>query len=200
MIDLKKAYEAIDLLESLGLPVSPEQYYAVRKSEREYLCEEVIPLIQNELGPFVEDLRNRFQLNVTYSKENGLSISLADSQPMQERVVGSIEPSRRQKKFNIRVIFPDNRLSYHEHVWETLFDVVEYAGADRVRSLNIKIMGDNLVSDKLNPNERYRAGQKEVAPGLYVCTYSSTDVKFEQIKTINRELKLGLKLEKVLLV
>ena len=59
-------------------------------------------------------------------------------------------------------------------------------------------MGDNLVSTELNPNERYRVGQKEVETGLYVCTYSSTDTKYEQIKTINRELNLGLKIEKVL--
>lgn len=200
MIDLKKAYEAIDLLESLGLPISSEQYNAVKKAEREYLSEEVIPLIKNELGPLVGDLRNKFQLNVTYSKETGLDIKLVESQPIQERSLRSSEqPTRRQKKYNIRVLFPDNRLSYHEHVWETLVDVVQYAGAERVRSLNISIMGDNLVSPNLNPNERYRAGQKEVEPGLYVCTYSSTDTKVEQIKTINRELKLGLKLEKVLL-
>ena len=84
-------------------------------------------------------------------------------------------------------------------VWETLVDVVKYAGAERVRALNIYLMGDNLVSPDLNPNERYRVGQKEVGNGLYVCTYSSTDTKYEEIRRINKELNLGLRIEKVML-
>ena len=60
-------------------------------------------------------------------------------------------------------------------------------------------MGDNLVSPDLNPNERYRVGQKEVGNGLYVCTYSSTDTKYEEIRRINKELDLGLRIEKVML-
>ena len=90
-------------------------------------------------------------------------------------------------------------MSCSKMVWETLVDVIRFAGAQKVRDLGIYIMGDNLISSELNANERYRVGQKEVEPGLYVCTYSSTDTKFEQIKRINRELGLGLKLEKVLL-
>ena len=69
----------------------------------------------------------------------------------------------------------------------------------QVMKLGIIIMGDNLVSAELNSNERYRVGQKEVEPGLYVCTYSSTDTKYEQIRKINRDLGLGLKIEKVML-
>ena len=84
-------------------------------------------------------------------------------------------------------------------VWETLVDVVRYAGAQRVMNLGIIIMGDNLVSSELNSNARYRVGQKEVEPGLYVCTYSSTDTKYDQIRKINRELELDLKIEKVML-
>ena len=60
-------------------------------------------------------------------------------------------------------------------------------------------MADNLVSPELNANERYRIGQKEVAPGLYACTYSSTDTKYEQIRKINRDLGLNLRIEKVML-
>ena len=58
-------------------------------------------------------------------------------------------------------------------------------------------MGDNLVSTKLNDNPLYRSSQKEIGDGLYVCTYSSTDVKYNQIRRINRELQLGLIVEKI---
>ena len=60
-------------------------------------------------------------------------------------------------------------------------------------------MADNLVSPELNANERYRIGQKEVAPGLYACTYFSTDTKYEQIRKINRDLGLNQRIEKVML-
>ncbi len=65
--------------------------------------------------------------------------------------------------------------------------------------LGIYIMGGNLVSSELHSNERYRVGQKEVEPGLYVCTYSSTDTKYDQIQKINKELDLGLIIEKKML-
>ena len=84
-------------------------------------------------------------------------------------------------------------------VWETLMDVIRYAEPENVQRLGIIVMGGNIVSNELLENERYRVGQKEVKPGLYVNTYSSTDTKYEQIKKINRSLDLGLIVEKVML-
>ena len=101
-------------------------------------------------------------------------------------------------KYKIRVTFPDNTVSCKVPVLETLLDVVKYAVPERVQALNMMIMGDNLVSSILNTDERYRAAQKEVKPGLYVCTYSSTDTKYDQIRHINKALSLGLKIEKIL--
>lgn len=200
MDKLQKAYEAVEMLRELGLPISSDQTIAIAQMEKQYLREEVIPLITQEMEPLVEKMRNKFSMEVTYTKENGLDIQLVEKKPVQETFFPSNTKSpTRQKKYIIKVIFPDNHMSCSKMVWETLVDVVRYAGAQKVRDLGIYIMGDNLVSSVLNSNERYRVGQKEVEPGLYVCTYSSTDVKFEQIRKINRELGLGLKLEKVIL-
>ena len=199
MEKLQKAYEAIEILKSLGLPVSSEQMKGIAKMEREYLSEEVIPLLEGELLPLVEKMRSRFQLDVTYSAEAGLDVSLIDRIPKQETLFqGDIEP-RRQRKYIIRVTFPDKHVSCNKMVWETLMDVVRYAGPENVQNLEIIVMGENFVSNKLLENERYRVGQKEVKPGLYVNTYSSTDTKYEQIKKINRSLNLGLIVEKVML-
>jgi len=200
MDKLKKAYEAVEMLKALGLPISSDQTIAIAQMERQYLREEVIPLIAQEMEPLVEQLRNKFNMEVTYNKEDGLDIQLIDKKPIQENLFPSeAKSSKRQRKYIIKVIFPDNHMSCSKMVWETLVDVIRFAGAQKVRNLGIYIMGDNLISSELNANERYRVGQKEVEPGLYVCTYSSTDTKYEQIKRINRELGLGLKLEKVLL-
>ena len=47
MDKLDKAYEAVDLLETLGLPVSNEQSNAIAQMEKDYIRDEIIPLIKN---------------------------------------------------------------------------------------------------------------------------------------------------------
>lgn len=200
MENLDKAYKAMAMLKELGLPVSAEQVKAIAVMESQYLRDEVIPQVTKEMEPLVEQLQNKFKLELTYSQEDGLDIQVVEKKPVQESLFNATtNSSKRQRKYIIRVVFPDNRVSCSKMVWETLVEVVRYAGAENVMKLNIIIMGDNLVSTELNPNERYRVGQKEVEPGLYVCTYSSTDTKYEQIRKINRYLGLGLKIEKVML-
>ena len=104
---------------------------------------------------------------------------------------------RSSARYIIHVKYPNGSEFSSNLVWETLVDVVNYAGPERVKQLNIICMGDNLVSSRLNDSPIYRAAQKDIGRGLYVCTYSSTDVKFKQIERINRELQLGLIVKKV---
>ena len=200
---INKAYEALKMLKSIGITPSAEQLKAIRQMEYSYLEEEIIPLMKSELEPLFTKLRGDIKLEFDYSPESGVSLK-----PYVRRVVQV--PSRNsttdinhvgrgKMKYKIRVTFPDNTVSCKVPVLETLLDVVTYAVPERVQALNMMIMGDNLVSSRLNPDERYRAAQKEVKPGLYVCTYSSTDTKYDQIKHINKALGLGLQIEKILL-
>lgn len=112
MDKLTKTYEAVEMLEALGLPVSSEQLNAIAHMERAYLREEIIPLIKQELEPMVERMKNSFQLAVTYSKENGVDIHLTEP-VKQNRSSFPVEEERgfRKKKFIIRVTFPDKRVS-----------------------------------------------------------------------------------------
>lgn len=104
---------------------------------------------------------------------------------------------KRVSRYIIRVKYPDGRVFDSNLVWETLVDVVKYAGPEKVEQLNILCMGDNLVSSRLNENPIYRSAQKEIGRGLYVCTYSSTEIKYKQIVRINLDCRLGLEVEKV---
>lgn len=104
---------------------------------------------------------------------------------------------KRGSRYIIRVKYPDGRVFESNLVWETLVDVIKYAGPEKVKQLNIICMGDNLVSSRLNENPIYRSAQKEIGRGLYVCTYSSTDIKFKQIVRINLDCRLGLEVEKL---
>ena len=200
MEKLQKAYEAVEMLESLNLPISQEQLIAIAKLEREYLREEVVPLLEQKMIPLIMNLRNSFNLEVYYNKAEGISINIID----KVKETNSLFPSEfaktsRKKHYIIRVVFPDNHVVCEKHVWETLMEVIRFAGPKMVKGLGIRIMGLNLVSDVLHENEKYRVAQKEVEPGLYVCTFSSTDTKYEQIRFINRQLNLGLRIEKVML-
>ncbi len=105
--------------------------------------------------------------------------------------------NRSSERYLIRVKYPNGKEFCSKHVWETLVDVVKYAGPERVMKLDIYCMGDSLVSPRLNENPRYRVSQKEIGKGLYVCTYSSTETKLMQIEKINEGLNLGLNVEKV---
>ena len=104
---------------------------------------------------------------------------------------------RNSSRYILHVKYPNGSEFSSNLVWETLVDVVNYAGPERVKQLNIICMGDNLVSSRLNDNPLYRSAQKDIGRGLYVCTYSSTDIKYKQIERINQKLRLGLIVEKV---
>lgn len=200
MDKLDKTYEAVAMLESLGLPVSNEQLNVIAQMEKEYLRDEIIPLIKQELEPLVEKMRNRFNLEVTYSRTEGLDIQLTEPSKQGRSLFPSEETKGyRKKKYIIRVTFPDNRVSCQKIVSNTFADVIKYAGAKNVEKLGIILLGDNMVSSQLHKNEKYRSYQIEIEPGLYLCTYSNTDRKLEILKTINHKLNLNLIIEKVML-
>ena len=78
MNQLKKAYEAIEMLQALDLPVSDEQLRAIAKLEKEYLQDEIIPLLKQELEPYVSKLKGKFQMEVAFDKDEGLNMQLVD--------------------------------------------------------------------------------------------------------------------------
>ena len=187
------------MLENLGLPVSSEQLNAIAQMEKDYLQNEIIPLVKQELEPLIEKMRNAFQLDLTYSKEAGMQIQLKESVKQVKNIFPEEESKGyRKKKFIIRVVFPNNRVSCQKIVANTFFDVIKYAGAENVERLGIIALGQNIITNELHEKEQYRPYQREIEPGLYVNTFLDTDKKYEVLKMINRELNLNLTIEKVL--
>jgi hypothetical protein len=167
--------------------------------EKSYLREEIIPLIKQELEPMVQKMRNQFNMRVIYTKENGLDILLSESNMQSTNPLhGTDDRNYRKKKFIIRVVFPNNRVSCQKIVANTFFDVIKYAGAENVERLGIMALGQNIVTNELHEKEQYRPYQREIEPGVYVNTFIDTDKKYEVLKMINRELNLNLTIEKVL--
>ena len=196
---LEKAYEAVELLKSLGLPVNSEQLDNLTRMEYEYLSKVVIPHLKDELLPLIGKIQTTFKLEVTYSSEAGLNVNLLDRLSKKKTTSKDKIEIKRQKKYIIRVVFPNKQVSCSEKVWETLKDVICYASPEKVQKVGIKIMGRNLVTNGPLEDGRFRGRYKEIKPGWYVFTLSSTDTKYEHIKEINSSLNLGLIVELVML-
>ena len=186
------------LLQEIGMDLSNEQKRNIAKMEQTYLEKVVIPSVLEETEPLVVEMLNKFQLEVSYKRDTGLSIELAERKYVEQKLFQMEDTKeRRKRKYIIKVTFPDGRVSCHRQVWETLMDVVRYAGIEKVRALGFTMFGKNMISKQRYEDERYQVGQKEIEQGWYLCTVSSTDKKYEQILTINRSLQLGLNVEKV---
>ena len=199
MEKLDKAYEGMEMLRNIGLPISKDQIKGIYDLEAQYLTEEVIPQIKEVMEPLANKVMNGFKMVVTVGEQEEVNIELLP--PETENTVNQRETNskKRQKKFIIKVIYPDGHAVCSRMVWETLYDVVKYAGVQRVRKLGLWLRGTNIISDQVEEDDRYRNSQKEVEPGVYLQTCSTTEVKYEQIKEINKQLSLGLKIEKVLI-
>ena len=199
MEKLDKAYEGMEMLRNIGLPISKDQIKGIYDLEAQYLTEEVIPQIKEVMDPLVHKVMNGFKMVVTVGEQEEVNVELLP--PETENTVNQRETNskKRQKKFIIKVIYPDGHAVCSRMVWETLYDVVKYAGVQRVRKLGLWLRGTNIISDQVEEDDRYRNSQKEVEPGVYLQTCSTTEVKYEQIKEINKQLSLGLKIEKVLI-
>ena len=199
MEKLDKAYEGMEMLRNIGLPISKDQIKGIYDLEAQYLTEEVIPQIKEVMDPLVHKVMNGFKMVVTVGEQEEVNVELLP--PETENTVNQRETNskKRQKKFIIKIIYPDGHAVCSRMVWETLYDVVKYAGVQRVRKLGLWLRGTNIISDQVEEDDRYRNSQKEVEPGVYLQTCSTTEVKYEQIKEINKQLSLGLKIEKVLI-
>lgn len=129
------------------------------------------------------------------SDEMGLGLKVSVIYPDEERngntpnvATSDVISSSRAK---IRIEFPDGKTFQPNKVLEALVEVVKFAGAEKVRTLNLMVCGDNLVLKE--PHPLYKNACKAVGDGWLCNTCSDTRKKLEQIHIISRELNLGIK-------
>lgn len=196
MQKLEQAYEAVKLLEELGLPIGQEQLAALNRLETDYLNETVIPKLREDLEALLSPLHNPFQFEVAFTPGGELQVRTLRA---ENNMVGEEEPNapRRQKKHIIRVTFPDGTVSCHRTVMNTLVDTVRYAGCDKVADLRIPMRGTYLLARELSSNDLTASYQREIAPGYFLMVNSNTIDKAEQIRIISAKLGLHLKVEMV---
>ena len=188
---LLKAYEAVEMLKALDLPVSREQLNAIADLERECLMEEVTPRIQKILKPIVKNMNTSFRIDISYTPETGLVINTLDNKRPNRRSTEESESGRRTrtKVGTLKVTYPDGRVIEHNKASQTLVDVVESIGFENVEKLKWTVTSQPFVS-----KERHLHRQQE-RDGWYITTHSSTPFKKKQIEDLSKKFKLKLKVE-----
>ena len=96
-------------------------------------------------------------------------------------------------KTNFYVRFSDGTVVQNPKVADTLAQVIDKIGAEKVASLDILVNGEPLVSK--NGSEKYPASIREVSNGYKVITHSSTNDKIKQLKKISAFLQLNLEIK-----
>ncbi len=122
----------------------------------------------------------------------GLKVSVVDPDDgtvvIPHDIVGGYNTTSSRAK--IKVQFPDGRVIQPNKVLDALVEVVKFAGAENVRSLNIIVCNDNMITK--NPHPRYMKHCKPVGNGWLCNTCSDTPTKLEQIQLISEKLNLGI--------
>ena len=72
---IKKAYESIELLKTLGLPVSPEQKQNLTCLEKEYIQSHIIPDVSEIVQGNLLDGLHSFSLKVSYTPDDGVTVT-----------------------------------------------------------------------------------------------------------------------------
>lgn len=103
-----------------------------------------------------------------------------------------IKRSRAPKKI-LRVTFPNGKIICYKNATSTMIAVLNEIGEDKFPSINLVLCHLPLLSREIYP--KYKKDMKPICEGWYLNTQSSSDGKYLQLKAINDQLDLGLKIE-----
>lgn len=99
----------------------------------------------------------------------------------------------RAKKILLRVTFPNGKVICYNNATSTMIAVLNEIGEDRFSSIKLDLCHLPLLSKEIYP--KYQKDMKPICEGWYLNAQSNSDTKFLQLKAINEQLELGLKIE-----
>ena len=211
MSKLETLYNSIQGLKELGLPLNEETLKAVDNLEEELIKNEVIPRLSGSIEPIITQIKRPIVLVVDYVPGESLSVRLTRKRVILDETETkeySLAPKtkEREKKTDktitsspksawtgLMVSFPNGKVINNRYAYETLIEVVERVGVQKVEALKLKHLGLDFISK--NKDDFYN--QHELPNGYLILTHSSTDKKKRQIEDISQKLNLGLKVEVV---
>lgn len=200
----KALSEAKDIANEYGFEINEKQnnvlniIYAKLKEQRDAVTKEsvepaykeaVFALAKPETISELTELVNLFEAQkYAEVKRKLISMNLFRETRQSNKVKEERGPKAAPKL--LRVTFPDGKIVYHDKGAETIAEVVEIIGPERIAELNLSVSGQPFVS-----KERYDRNQTEISEGWLVTTHSSTESKKHTIEKLSDTFGLGLIVE-----
>ena len=211
MTKLEKLYQSIANFKELGLALNQEMLQKADNLEEELIKNEVIPRLTGSIEPIITQIQRPIVLVVDYVPGEPLSVRLTrkrvitDDTATKEYTLApkAKEPEMKSHKTitsapkapwtGLVVTYPDGKVINNKYAYESLIQVVEKAGVEKVAQLGLKQVGLDFISK--TRDDFYN--QHELPGGYFIVTHSATIKKKQQIEEISKKLGLGLKVEVV---
>ena len=210
MTNLEKLYASIKGLQDLGLPLNEETLKAADELEEQLIKTEILPAMSKDIEPMLSQIQRELVLVVEYKPGTPISVALSRKTNITELLDAKkleLDPEVPHKELGprpkkVRTAGPRTGLCIHlkdgssiqeKDAATTFTSAIIKAGLMPVRNLGLKFSGINIVSTTID--SKYGNSQREVAPGLYVLTHSSTKEKKRVLEKISKALKLGWNIE-----
>lgn len=103
-----------------------------------------------------------------------------------------IRRTRAKKKY-LRVTFPNGEAICYKNATSTMIATLNKIGEDKFPLIKLELCHLPLLSREIYP--KYKKDMKPICDGWYLNAQSNSDSKFLQLKAINDQLDLGLKIE-----
>ena len=216
MTKLEQLYSSIQTLKELGLKIEQVLIEETNRVEEEIIKNDIIPALAETISPIIEQIQREIILVVEYTPNEPLIVKLTRKRSFAipvEQDINDINVKKnnlinnqkqnidreksypayhsKSKKTVLAVSFPNGKLISNQFASQTLCDVIEIVGVEKVRKLNIICCGVRLVDNKRD--DFYN--QYQVNSNTFIITHSSTREKKRMLDEISDKLGLGLKVE-----
>ena len=212
MTKLEKLYQLITYSKEVGLSLNEEMLQKADQLEEELIKNEVIPRLSESIEPIITQIQRPIVLVVDYVPGEALSVRLTrkrvimDESESKQYSLAPLPNKERTKKTDktitsspksswtgLVVTFPNGKVINNRYAYETLIEVVQNVGIEKVAALGIKHVGLDFITK--TKDDFYN--QHELPGGYLILTHSSTDKKKRQLEEISQKLGLELEVEVV---
>ena len=211
--DLERIYRLQEDSEKLHLKLTQEQLDLMAQLEETVIKEKVLPVLAQDIEPTLRKILRPLVLVVDYVPDGQISVSLT-----RRRVITDDKETKHYElKLHAtdigtedregaecgkcrkgRITLPNGEVIQETAVANTFVKFVKFAGAEKVRNLNLysyRGNGIKLVMTKEEVDQyvpkNHVAGAKKLDETWYLHTITDTPTKIEQMNCINRELHIG---------
>ena len=210
MSRLSDLYKAMETLRKEGLSLNEDLERQVSELEENIIKKEILPIVTETIEPALKQVQRELVLVVDYHPGMPISVSLSRKTNITELIEAKrleADPEVNHKEFGPRknkrtqiaprtglcIYRKDGSILQERDAATTFTSAIMEAGLMKVRELNVRFCGINVVST--TKDKKYGNTQREAAPGLFVLTHSSTKDKKKMLDKINKILKMGWRIE-----